>query len=208
MMSAWQPLLAYWFGNEFLSSQALPPDWWPPASITRRWFNSRVKDDKQMATEFGGWVERALAGELGEWEASAESRLALILLLDQLPRNIYRRQAKAFSGDQRAAQLAQTGLATGLETALPVAAQVFFIMPLMHAEDLAQQRLAVSAFAALKCQLPAEHQARIATSLRFARDHQQIIQQFGRFPHRNAVLGRASSDQELAFLKTASRYGQ
>lgn len=194
-------LLEYWFGN-------LQAEWPASAALTRRWFNATRKDDTELEARFGERVEQALGGDLQSWEAAASDRLALILLLDQLPRNIFRGQARAFAGDARAAQLVLDGMATGLERELGWAGQVFFYMPLMHAEDMESQRHCVDSFSQLRRRVPAALQRHLDGNLRFAREHLEIIERFGRFPHRNAVLGRVSTAAELSFLTSAPRYGQ
>lgn len=199
-MAAYRPLLDYWFGDFGAD--------WPPAEQVKRWFSATRQDDAEMAQCFGALVEDALIGGLREWEAGAESRLALILLLDQLPRNIFRGTAQAFAGDARALALACDAAEKGMELSLPWAAQSFCYMPMMHAESLSSQQACVGYFEALKARVPVQLQATIASNLRFAREHLAIIERFGRFPHRNEVLGRDSSAEEVEFLQRASRYGQ
>lgn len=128
--------------------------------------------------------------ELGAWENNAEGALALLLLLDQIPRNIYRNSPHAFAADGLAQAVAQRAVANGFDTATEQALRLFFYLPYEHAEDLALQDDGVR----LTTQLgDAEY-------LRYARLHRDIIVRFGRFPHRNAILGRASTPEELAFL--------
>ena len=128
--------------------------------------------------------------ELGAWELDAESALALVLLLDQIPRNIFRGSPHAFATDRLAQAVAQRAIANGFDAATEVALRFFFYMPLEHAEDLALQDECVRLMAALG---DAEY-------LRYANLHRDIIARFGRFPHRNAALGRESTAEELAYL--------
>lgn len=196
-----EALLVFWLGQDWRTR-------WPDAAVRRRWFSSTPADDRQMAARFGAQVVAALDGEMEEWATQADTRLALILLLDQLPRNIYRGKAQAFAGDGRALALAQSGIDNQMEKSLPVAGQIFFYMPLMHAESLAVQQQAVTCFEALHQRVPPALQPFLANNLKFAREHLAIIEEFGRFPHRNQALARASTQAELTYLDTAQRYGQ
>lgn len=207
-IGAWQQLLDFWFGAGFFAQARQQPDSWPDAAAAKRWFNSSKRDDVLIDEQFGELVDEALAGGLEAWEADAESRMALLLLLDQFPRNIFRGSERAFAGDVRASALALAGVEAGMEKTLPVAGQVFFYMPLMHAESREMQARCENCFADLQERAPAALKAAIGNNLKFAREHRAVIEQFGRFPHRNDVLARKSSADELAFLETANRYGQ
>lgn len=200
--SAYQDILDYWFGDD----HAAP---WPVQAFSRRWFISNPAQDAEIGERFADRVEAALRRELVEWERSAPSRLALILLLDQFTRNLFRGEAGAFAGDHRAATLTLEGLSTGMQRQLPLAGQVFFCMPLMHAEDLTLQEQSVVCFEGLHEQAPAALKETLRGNLDFAREHHDLIARFGRFPHRNRALGRESSAEERAFLAdTGKRYGQ
>ena len=131
-----------------------------------------------------------------------------MLLLDQFTRNMYRASADAFSGDHRAITLVMEGIARRMDLELPTIGRVFFYMPLMHAEDEDLQAEAVRQFERLHQAASGDAKAGVASNLEFALEHQQVIQRFGRFPHRNAVLGRDSTAEELAYLEDANRYGQ
>lgn len=195
-----EDILVFWFGGGQGD--------WPAPAVTRRWFKSSPGQDADIEARFGDRVRAALDRELVEWEREAESRLALILLLDQFTRNIYRGTARAFAGDHRAATLCLEGLSTTMHRRLPWAGQVFFCMPLMHAEDGALQDRSVACYQDLYERVPAALRPLIAENLRFAEEHRDIIARFGRFPHRNSVLERESTPEEIAFLETANRYGQ
>ncbi len=181
---------------------------WPSASLRRRWFKSSDGQDAEIAERFGDRVAAALRRDLVDWEREPGTRLALILLLDQFTRNIHRGTAEAFAGDHHAATLTLEGLSTGMDRRLGWAGQVFFYMPLMHAEDLALQERCVACFTALHSHSPPALREKLASNLHFAVEHRDTVQRFGRFPHRNAVLGRESSAEEEAFLKDGPRYGQ
>ena len=157
---------------------------------------------------FGSEVQAAMAGERDAWAATPTGRLALVLLLDQLPRNLFRRQAAAFAGDARAQAQVQTALAAGEDEALPTIGRVFLYLPLTHAESLPLQDECVRRFERLRATAAPERHADLDNNLRYARLHRDIVARFGRFPHRNAALGRASTAEELEFLKDGPRFGQ
>lgn len=195
-----QDILDYWFGD----TRAV----WPETRFSKHWFKSTPARDAEIAHRFGDRVEAALARELVEWEREAFSRLALILLLDQFPRNIHRGTGRAFAGDHRAATLTLEGLSTGLDRPLNWAGQVFFYMPLMHAEDADLQARSVQCYTDLHERAPTALKDTLAVNLAFAREHRAIIRRFGRFPHRNRALGRESTAEERDYLKDAKSYGQ
>jgi uncharacterized protein (DUF924 family) len=178
-------LIDRWFG---------PPD--DPGRETAReiWFKSTLEFDAALRAEFFSDHEAAVAGVLQSWEGSAEGALALVLLLDQIPRNIFRGNPRAYASDPLARTAADRALAHGFDRAVPRAWRGFFYLPFEHSEALADQERALMLFAALPP--TPEH----PDSLRHARRHHEIIARFGRFPHRNAILGRASTAEELAFL--------
>ena len=198
---SWQEVLNYWFKDGLEKG-------WPTEKMAKRWFAATAGDDAEIMHQFGPLVEAALQKELVDWERNPQGRLALILLLDQFTRNIYRGQPAAFSGDHRAATLAIEGLSRQMHSKLPLCGQVFFVMPLMHAEDEDLQQQCLSALEVIKAAAPDALAGHVDSSLKSAREHQQIIQQFGRFPHRNRALGRDSTAPELGFLENSSGFGQ
>jgi len=165
-------------------------DFWFREIDPKLWFARDEDFDRQLAKRFATAVEHALAGGLQSWEDRPESRLALILLLDQFTRNLHRGTAGAFSGDQRALALTLDAMARGWDGLLPLPERKFLYMPLMHAEDAAIQEKSVAAFTALGEE----------DSLNYAILHKRIIDRFGRYPHRNTALGRPSTPEEEAFL--------
>lgn len=194
-------VLEFWFGDTLQAD-------WPEVSRHDVWFGGGESVDEQITRRFGALVETALDDGFADWEDSPRSRMALIILLDQFTRNIYRGQAKAFSGDGRAQQLVRDALWHGMEQELPRIARVFLYMPLMHAECLGRQDACVERFEHLHKHAPDAIKATLADHLHFARLHRNIVSQFGRFPHRNVALGRESTPEELEFLKTGPRFGQ
>ena len=162
------------------------------------WFGSSAETDQHCAQQFGALVEQAVAGALGDWPDSDRGLIGLILLLDQMTRNIYRGTPAAFSGDARALALAQQVIAAGHHQRLPAIHQVFLYLPLEHSEDREVQEECVTLFEELAVVTGNEQ---IAGFLRYATAHRDVIAQFGRFPHRNAILERESSAAELAYLE-------
>lgn len=181
---------------------------WPSQEMNKRWFTGGPTLDDEIRQQFGSAVAAAQAGGLTGWEAEPLERLALLILLDQFPRNIFRGSRHAFDGDARAQQLTLQTLAGQQDRLLPWVGRVFLYMPLMHAEDAALQAQCVACFAQLLADAPADLHPRLQSNLDFARKHQDIIARFGRFPYRNAVLGRASTPEEEDFLLTGPRFGQ
>ncbi|MBJ7590610.1 DUF924 family protein [Aeromonas veronii] len=194
-MQPWQPLLDLWFGDEaddVLRATRQAPLWWGKNSET----------DALLASRFGELAEAAAKGSLAHWADLPSGRLALILLLDQLPRNIHRGTPAAFAQDPLARDLCLKGLSIGADKSLSPLKRVFFYLPLEHAESREQQIRSVSLFEALAAeQAGTPAQATFAGFADFARRHQVIIERFGRFPHRNDILGRTSTPEEAAFLQ-------
>jgi uncharacterized protein (DUF924 family) len=162
------------------------------------WFGSSAQTDQRCAQAFGARVEQAVGGGLIDWPDSDRGLIALILLLDQMTRNIYRGTPGAFTGDDRALALAQQAIAAGHHQRLPAIHQVFLYLPLEHSEDREVQEECVTLFEELALVTGNEQ---IAGFTRYATAHRDVIAQFGRFPHRNAILGRASSADELTYLE-------
>lgn len=193
MQAPWQALLDWWFGDGATAGKVA-------AQKHRLWFGYRPEQDAEAAERFGSQVDEALGGGLGDWAATPQGWLALILLLDQLPRMIYRNMPKAFAGDARAQHLVHDGLVQGGDVLLAPIQRVFVYLVLEHAENLALQEQAVLQFGALREHAAADEQALFADFLDFAQRHRAVIARFGRFPHRNAILGRDSTAAELAYL--------
>jgi uncharacterized protein (DUF924 family) len=191
----WQPLLDWWFG-------AAPGSAGEVAAVRQGlWFGKRDSQDEEARERFAALVEQALAGELQGWQATAPGWLARLILLDQLPRMIFRDSPRAFAGDPLARALLQQGLEQGLDRQLTLIERVFAYIVFEHAEDLALQDRAVELFRGLHEQAAADERSLFADFLDFAERHRRVIARFGRFPHRNVILGRVSSDEEQAFLR-------
>ena len=162
------------------------------------WWQSTPEFDAETLSRFGTDIDRAIAGELDSWIGSPEGALALILLCDQFPRNCFRRSARAFCGDEKARWAARESLARFYPVSFGRDVRLFFYLPFEHSEALADQELACALFAALGGE----------ETVKYAVEHRDIVARFGRFPHRNEVMGRESTADELDYLKTANRFGQ
>lgn len=184
-----QEVLDFWF---------LPADHPNHRQSRREWFHKDPAFDAEIAERFGRLVERALSGDLVEWERTSHGRLARILLLDQFTRNIYRDSARAFAGDPLALACAQRAIAVGEDRGLTVCERWFVYLPFEHSEELAMQEVSVSLFLAL---LDQHSNVDTASAYDYALRHEAVIRRFGRFPHRNAVLFRESTREEIEFLK-------
>ncbi|PJE79264.1 hypothetical protein CI610_01777 [invertebrate metagenome] len=195
-MASWQSVLNFWFGNNRSIQN--------PLSF---WWQKQPEVDALISRRFQPVVEALAEGLLPQWEAQSESRLAAIICLDQFPRHIYRGTKHAFAYDLKALQLVREGLKKKAENYLLPLEKTFFIMPLMHDETMNSQNACV----ALYQQFLADPQVMgdesgvlqncIKGGLDYAIRHRDIIDRFGRFPHRNAELGRPSTPEELVFLK-------
>tara|TARA_R110002110_G_scaffold405241_1_gene624237 strand:+ start:73252 stop:73842 length:591 start_codon:yes stop_codon:yes gene_type:complete len=184
-------ILQYWFGD--LDAQGMSAE-----HYHKLWFASTAEQDAYCAQHFGGRVEQALAGELDDWSSNDATLIALILLLDQFTRTIYRGTPAAFAGDERARTLAGQAISSGRHQQLPPIHRVFLYLPLEHSEQLADQQQCVALFTALGQETDL---AQIQGFTRFAVAHHDVIEKFGRFPHRNSILGRSSTPAELAHLE-------
>ncbi len=165
-------------------------------AVRELWFRKSVDTDRQINERFGPLIEQALRGELEAWAAEPQTALAQIVLLDQFTRNSFRDTPRAFAGDKRAlaAAMAMVG-ARQDENLLPVQ-RLFVYLPFEHAEGLVMQEEALRLFTRLVAGAPELHNL-----FDYAQRHHDVVQRFGRFPHRNAILGRQSTAEEIAFLK-------
>lgn len=197
-MQPWQPLLDWWFAAAELGSAASAAE----VSAARHglWFGKRDSQDHDARERFAVQVEQALAGELPSWSTGPQGWLAQLILLDQLPRMIFRDTPRAFAGDSLARALLQWGLEQGWDRQLTAIQRVFAYLVFEHAEDLPLQERAVTLFRELHDEAAVDERALFADFLDFAERHRRVIARFGRFPHRNGILGRPSSDEEQAFL--------
>jgi uncharacterized protein (DUF924 family) len=173
------------------------------------WFGSSSAElDKDIERRFGGLVERAHAGELDAWKETMRGTLALVILIDQFSRNIYRGSAKAFAADDKALSIVRAGYDAGLFDELDPVVRIFAALPFRHAEDIPSQKRAVDlAVDDALAGLPFQKDFLIY-SVDWARKHLDVIVRFGRFPHRNAALGRQPTSKEVQYLKYLKFAGQ
>lgn len=188
-----QDVLTFWFGAQPLDEAAM-------LGVQQQWFKKSERFDEQIRQRLGATLVAALAGQLDHWADDAEGRLALIVVLDQFTRNAFRGQPASFAGDLQALALALEGLDRGDDQRLPPLARTFFYLPLEHSEELALQQRSVQLFDTLRSQGEGEVGKTLAVAADYAHKHLAVIDQFGRFPHRNAILGRTSTPQELDYL--------
>jgi uncharacterized protein (DUF924 family) len=196
-------LLDYWFDGE-------PAEAGRPDRLMRKWFAGSADQDRELAQLFGELARSAANGELDPWGATPHGRLALIILLDQLPRNLFRGTARAFARDPMALELCLGGLDRGQDRTLHPLERLFFCMPLQHAESREIQARSIEEFENLASSADAGPMASaLRSAADYAREHREIIERFGRFPHRNRTLGRPSTEEELEFLNSGGpTYGQ
>ncbi len=187
-------ILSFWFG-----------DGEDDAAVARHqgklWWSKNEDIDASIRARFEPQVLAAGAGDLDHWRGSAQGWLALIILCDQFPRNIYRGTPRAFAFDAMARSLCLEGLEGGLDLQLRSIQRVFCYLPLEHSENPRHQDRGVALLRQLAADAPASQRQLFAKFVDFALRHQAVIERFGRFPHRNAILGRKSSDEEIAFLQ-------
>lgn len=192
MLAAIDEIHQFWFAS--LDERGMSP-----VEQNALWFKSSEETDQICRKRFGHLVEAAMSGELQDWEASDRGLIALIILLDQIPRNIHRGTPGAFAGDARALTLAQHCITHGHHQRLPAIHQVFLFLPLEHSEDIEVQEECVELFRELKAITGLEA---MEGYMRYAMAHRDVISEFGRFPHRNVILGRQSKPEELEYLDT------
>jgi uncharacterized protein (DUF924 family) len=178
-------VLEFWF-----SEQARP-----------LWFERNAAFDEEIRSRFGATVAAACLGDLSYWVRAVDSSLALVLLLDQFPRNIHRGTLRAFAGDILARATANTAIERGFDRRTPLDRRFFFYLPFEHAEDSQGQARSVALFRRWAEEHRGAARERALEQMKYVLRHQEIVERFGRFPHRNAVLGRESTPEEIAFLQ-------
>lgn len=189
-----EDLIDYWFGpcdDDAVTAGRRAALWWQK--------NPAV--DADIRQRFEALLQRAADGDLETWSATPKGRLALILLTDQFPRNMYRETAAMYAYDAQARSLCLDGLARGEDRKLRPIERVFFYLPLEHSEDADDQARCVALMRDLADEVPADGREVFEDFVGYALAHQRIVDRFGRFPHRNEILGRASTEEELEFLK-------
>lgn len=193
-----QALIDFWFG--------------PPGDPEREkhrhiWFKSTPEYDATLRELFLTDYESAAAGALAAWEATPDGALALLLLLDQIPRNIFRASPRAYATDALAREIADRALARDFDQHFPKPWRKFFYLPLHHSEDLADQRRSLTLFANVRDDRDPDDREESGGLRRYGLPYVEVIERFGRFPHRNAILGRVSTPEEVAFMERAREPG-
>jgi uncharacterized protein (DUF924 family) len=178
-------VLEFWFSEQ---SRAL-------------WFEKNAAFDEAIRARFEDTVRAAAAGELDHWERTAPGALALVIVLDQFPRNLYRGSARAFAADPRAREVADRAIGRQLDQDIPLAQRHFFFLPFEHSESTGDQERSIALFQAWAEAHDGPARDRALEQMRYVHRHAEIVARFGRFPHRNEALGRESTEAEIAFLR-------
>ncbi len=192
-MSKIEEVMQFWFG---------PGDdpYNVDDAVSSRWFQGGEAFDEEIRQRFGDDLERAIRGEYDDWATTPRGRMALIVILDQFSRNLFRGSPRSWSQDLQAQRLTLEGMETGADEELRPVERTFFYLPLEHAEDLQLQHMSVDAYRRLAEDAP-EDAGFLQVTLDYAERHLEIIERFGRFPHRNEVIRRPTTDEEAAFLE-------
>lgn len=193
-MHEYTPIIEFWFGA------GTDRDATTAGRQSRLWWGKNAETDQEIRRRFEPQVQAAGTGKLEAWKSSPEGWLALILLTDQFPRNIYRDTPRMYRFDPLARTLCADGLEDGTDRKLRLVQRVFFYLPLEHSESLDDQVRCVTLMHGLVHEAPEADKAVFEDFAGHAEAHRNIIERFGRFPHRNSILGRESTDEEIAFL--------
>lgn len=187
-------ILSFWFADSVNDKQSREQQ-------AKLWWAKDPNFDRQIEKRFLRAVQRASNSELGEWDKTPSGLMAKILLLDQLTRNIYRNTPQAFEHDAQALRLAQQGISQSFDRQLPAIYRGFFYLPFEHAEDMAMQKRSLELFGELLQEADLADKEYFKKLYNYALAHHRIIERFGRYPHRNAILGRDSTADEKRFLE-------
>ena len=171
-------------------------EFWYSDKVKEKWFNSSLEFDKELKTKYEDVWLAALRGEFSTWRGTANGCLALAIVLDQFPLNMFRNEVKSFSSEAIAIKVAKEAVEKGFDKEIEKDKVSFLYMPLMHSEIIDDQNLAVKLF----------EQANLLDNLRFAKHHHDIVNRFGRFPHRNIILDRESTPDEIEYLKSDAAF--
>lgn len=187
-------------GIDQAPSRVLAPDelleWWFSDAVRPLWFRSTPQFDAEVTIRCLATLSAARRGDLSDWAHQPGGALALVITLDQLPLNMFRGEPESFASEAEARRIAGRAIDQGFDAGLTDEGKAFLYMPFMHSETLADQDRSVELYAA----------AGLSENLKFARHHRDIVARFGRFPHRNAILGRKSTPEELAYLDSPGAF--
>ncbi len=187
-------VLDFWFGPPGGAAEVA-------GRQTRLWFGKSPENDQAVIDRFSATLVAATAGALEHWAATPRGRLALVIVLDQFPHHIHRDRPQAFATDPQALAQSLAALDAGEDKQLSPIERVFLYLPLEHAESLAMQERSVALFESLAHAADTDERALFDNFLDYARQHRDVVARFGRFPHRNAILGRRSTAEEIEFLQ-------
>jgi uncharacterized protein (DUF924 family) len=182
--------------NNIVSNAQEIIEFWFSPRVEKLWFHSTPAFDNELREHYAATYAAACRDELDDWQANALGALALVILFDQIPLNIFRGQPQSFATEARARAVAEKAIARGFDTQLTDPQKGFMYLPYMHSENLTDQDRSVALYT----------RAGLANHLRFANHHREIVRRFGRFPHRNAILGRQSTPEELAWLDSKDAF--
>jgi len=171
-------------------------DFWFSDRVKKQWFSSTPAFDKELIEKYEAVWEKASSGELDDWCDYPDGCLALVIILDQFPLNMFRGQAKSFKTERRAVEIARNAVNQELDLKIGKDKLAFLYMPYMHSEDLADQDISVKLY----------RENNLNANITFAEHHREIIRKFGRFPHRNRILGRESSEEEIRYLASENAF--
>ncbi|MFN8577850.1 MAG: DUF924 family protein [Candidatus Sericytochromatia bacterium] len=195
MDNKYKEVLDFWFGNYLKETE-------PNESKSKMWFIKDSETDKEIKKTFLDDVESALNNLYDDWQNEPESSLALIILLDQFTRNIFRDTPRAFDGDLKALEIALKSIEKGFDKQFYPVKRIFFYLPFEHSENLDIQKKSLELFDNLLEETPPNLKEKISNFKTYAQKHYDVIERFERFPHRNKILNRESTNEEIEFLKT------
>ncbi|MDE5073610.1 MAG: DUF924 domain-containing protein [Trichodesmium sp. St16_bin4-tuft] len=187
-------ILTFWFGD-------INSDGTISKEIAARWYRKEKSFDNDIRRQFIGVWESINKSNISNWTVSLVGKLALVIVLDQFSRNMFRNSPRSFEKDSFALELTLCGLEQKMDQQFKQIERQFFYMPLMHSENIEHQKISIQCFERLVAESTGSLQDRFKNTLRYAHLHEEIIQRFGRYPHRNEILGRKSTSEEVAFLK-------
>ncbi|MYD45589.1 MAG: DUF924 domain-containing protein [Gammaproteobacteria bacterium] len=196
-----EQVLDYWFDGAEQDLEQLH-------ARSKIWYSISTERDEEIKTEFGALLQQIVTGQRQDWTETSSGVLALVLVLDQFTRQIFRKKPQAFVHDEQAIAIAYSGISHGLDQEMTVPGRLFFYHPFQHSEKLKDQEFGIHIVQNLRSVCDEQWHKYVDESLRYFEEHYEIVRRFGRFPHRNEILERRSTPEELEFLHTASRYGQ
>ena len=196
-----EDLLRFWFTEE-------PDDPVKAGERFKLWFNATAEFDQRITGEFSSTLEQAITGDLDHWTITARGSLALIVLFDQITRTIYRGEARAYGYDHRALAIAENSIAKGFDLEVEFIERLMFYLPFEHGEDIELQNKCADYFQVLDDIAAPGFKNITESCLKSGKEHREVIKRFGRFPHRNKILGRPSTPEESAWASGHHGWGQ